>query len=71
MKKNNIVSTKEPRREDANGATNHIFFLSASKTWTSKSCAIKNAVPEPIAILSEIKSLKFLENNKVNATPNK
>ena len=71
MKKNKIVSTKEPMREDVNGATNHAFFLKLSKTWTSKSCATKNAVPEPIAILMEIKSLKFVEKNRVNANTQK
>ena len=71
MKKNNIVSTKEPKREDASGATNHIFFLNLSKTCTSRSCATKNAVPEPIAILIEIRSLKFVEKNRVSITPKK
>ena len=29
---------------------NHLFFLSLSNTWTSKSWATKNADPDPIAI---------------------
>ena len=32
MKKNNIVSTREPKSEDANGAMYHFLFLSLSKT---------------------------------------
>ena len=46
----------DPREEEANGATYHLFFLSLSNTLTSSNCATKNAVPDPIAILIEIKS---------------
>ena len=42
--------------EEINGAIYHILFLSLSKTFTSISCAIINAVPDPIAIRIEIKS---------------
>ena len=55
------MSTKEPKREEARGATNHAFFLNLSNTCTSKSWAIKKAVPEPTAILTEIKSFKLVE----------
>ena len=71
MEKNNIVSTREPKSEDVNGAMYHFLFLSLSKTWTSKSCATKNAIPDPIAILIEIRSLKFVEKNSVNDIPSK
>ena len=36
---------------------------------TSRFWAIKNATPEPTAILTEIKSEKFVETNKVRVTP--
>ena len=51
-----------PIKDEINGAANHILFLSLSKILTSISWAIMNAVPEPIAILTEIKSEKFVEN---------
>ena len=35
----------------------------------SINCATKNAIPEPIAILIEIISLKFVETNKVKPIP--
>ena len=48
--------------DDISGATNQILlFLNLSKIWISKFCAIKNAKPDPIAILIEIKSEKFVE----------
>ena len=53
---NKNVSTIEPINEDVNGATNHFFILNWSKIWTSSNWAIIKAVPEPIAILTEIKS---------------
>ena len=46
----------EPINDDTKGAKNHIFFLNLSKTWTSINCATRNAVPDPIAILIDIKS---------------
>jgi len=46
----------EPINDEANGAKNHILFLNLSKICTSINCATKNAVPDPIAILTEIKS---------------
>ena len=46
----------EPINDEVNGAINHIFFLNLSKICTSINCATKNAVPDPIAILIEIKS---------------
>ena len=48
----------EPINEEVRGATNHFFFLNLSKIWTSSNWAIKKAVPDPIAILNEIKSVK-------------
>ena len=49
--------------------TNHFFLLSLSKICTSSNCATKKAVPEPKAILIEIKSEKFVEKNNVNTMP--
>ena len=65
----NINKRPEPKVEETSGATNHIFFLSESKIWTSKFWAIKNAIPDPIAILIEIISLKFVETKRVNKIP--
>ena len=55
------VSIVDPTKEDVKGATNHFFRLSLSKICTSINCAIKNAVPDPIAIRIEIKSEKLVE----------
>ena len=57
--------------EDERGAMYHAFFLNLSKIPTSKFWAMKNATPDPIAILIEIKSEKFVETNKVKKTPMK
>ena len=35
----------------------------------SKFCAIKNATPDPVAILIEIMSEKFVETKRVRETP--
>ena len=51
------------------GATNQLFFLNLSKICTSINCATKKAVPDPIAILTEIKSVKLVENKRVKLTP--
>ena len=51
--------------DDVRGAAYHIFFLKESKIWTSKLWAIKNATPEPTAILIEIMSEKLVETNNV------
>ena len=51
----------DPTNDDIKGAANHIFFLNLSKILTSINCATKNAVPEPIAILIDIRSEKFVE----------
>ena len=59
----------DPINDDVNGATNHFFLLNWSKICTSNSCATKNAVPEPIAILIEIKSSKLVEKNNVKTIP--
>ena len=60
MEKNKKVSTTDPIKEDVNGATNHSFFLNLSKICTSNNWETINAVPDPIAILTEIKSEKFV-----------
>ena len=59
----------EPIIDEVSGAMYHVFFLRLSKIWTSIICATKNAVPEPIAILIDIKSAKFVENNNVKIIP--
>ena len=63
------MSTADPIIEEVKGAINQAFFLRLSKIWTSNNWAIKNAVPEPIAILIEIKSAKFVENKRVKLMP--
>ena len=50
------MSIIDPINDEAKGAANQILFLSLSKILTSTSCAARNAVPDPIAILIEIKS---------------
>ena len=69
MEKNKKVSTAEPIKDEANGATNHFFFLNLSKIWTSISWATKKAVPDPTAILTDIRSAKFVEKRKVKLIP--
>ena len=56
MEKNKKVSTHDPIKDETKGAANQILFLKWSKILTSISWAIRNAVPDPIAILMEIKS---------------
>ena len=51
------VSIQDPINDETKGAVNQILFLNLSKIFTSIICAIKNADPEPMAILIEIKSL--------------
>ena len=63
------MSIVEPTKEEVIGATNHFFFLNFSKICTSTNWATKKAVPEPIAILIEIKSTKFVEKKSVKNTP--
>ena len=55
------VSIVEPTKDEVRGAINHFFCLRLSKICTSISCAVIKAVPDPIAILIEIKSEKFVE----------
>ena len=69
MEKNKKVSTKEPINEDASGAINHVLLLKISKTCTSNNCANKKAVPDPTAILMDIRSSKFVEKYSVKDTP--
>ena len=63
------VSTVELISEDINGAMYHLFSLNWSKICTSNNWATKKAVPDPIAILTEIKSAKLVENNRVKLIP--
>ena len=51
------------------GATNQFFFLSLSNILISKFCEIKNATPDPIAILIEIISEKLVDTNTVRSIP--
>ena len=60
------MSITEPFIDDANGGINQYLFLSLSNTYTSILCDTINAVPDPTAILIEIKSEKFVEKNRVN-----
>ena len=69
-KKNKNVSIVDPKIEEVIGATNHFFFLNLSKIWTSSNWATRKADPEPMAILTEIKSAKCDENKSVKLTPN-
>ena len=64
------VSIKDPAREEYKGAMYHtLLFLNLSKIFTSINCATRKAVPDPIAILIDIRSEKFVEINNVNAIP--
>ena len=63
------MSTVDPISDDVRGAINHSFFFNWSKIFTSNNCATINAVPDPIAILTEIKSVKFVEKKSVNTMP--
>ena len=65
------MSVTDPIIDDARGAAYHIFFLKVSKICTSKFWAIKNATPEPIAILIEIISEKLVDTNKEQLSWNK
>ena len=69
IEKNKNVSIVEPIIEDVNGATNHSFFLNLSNIWTSNNCAVKNAIPDPIAIRIDIRSAKLVENKTVKIIP--
>ena len=69
IEKNKNVSTIDPIDEDIIGATYQIFFLNLSKIWTSSNWATIKAEPEPIAILIDIRSAKFVDTNKVNVIP--
>ena len=71
IEKNKKVSKIEPFTEDAKGGINQFLCLSLSNTKTSILCETIKAVPDPIAILIEIKSEKFVEKNKVNEIPRK
>ena len=51
------------------GAIYQLLLLSLSKIFMSRFCATMNAVAEPIAILIEIMSLKFVEIKSVKIIP--
>ena len=55
IEKNKNVSITDPTNEDVRGAINQAFLLSLSKILTSINCATRKAIPEPKAILIEIK----------------
>ena len=42
-----------------------LLFLNLSKIFTSINCATRKAVPDPMAILIDIRSEKFVEINNV------
>ena len=67
--KNKNVSTIEPKIDDISGATYQDFLRNVSNILTSRFCAIKKAVPDPMAILIDIISEKFVETKRVNITP--
>ena len=59
----------EPKTYEVIGATNKALFLSLWKISTSTNWATKKAVPEPMAILIEMISSKFVEKKSVNKIP--
>ena len=61
----------DPFIDDTKGGMNQFLSLSLSNTKTSILCETKNAVPDPIAILIEIKSEKFVEKKSVKEIPKK
>jgi hypothetical protein len=50
MEKNSAVSTDAPTSVDTSGAFHHVPPRKAENTPTSKSCAVKNASPDPTAM---------------------
>ena len=46
-----------------------LYFLIVEKFLYLLSCATKKAVPDPMAILIDIISSKFVETNSVNKIP--
>ena len=64
------MSIAEPIKEETNGATNQTLSLNLSNTCTSNNCAVKKAMPDPIAILLDIKFEKSVEKYKVKNRPN-
>ena len=69
MEKNKKVSTIEAAIDEVSGAIYHCFLLNMSKICTSSNWADINAMPDPTAILIEIKSEKFVEKNNVKNIP--
>ena len=69
LRKKRKVSIIEPIIEDVSGATYQVLFLNLSNIFTSRFWAIINAVAEPIAILIDITSSKFVETNNVKIIP--
>jgi hypothetical protein len=50
MVKNSAVSTEDPITLEITGACHHFAARIRSKIATSRSCAVRNAIPEPSAI---------------------
>ena len=60
----------EANKDDTKGGMNqYLLFLNLSNMLTSIFCATKKARPEPMAILIEIISEKFVETDTDNITP--
>ena len=70
IEKNKNVSIIEPKIDDVIGATNQTLFLNFWKISISTSCATRKATPDPMAILIDITSSKFVETKRVNKIPN-
>ena len=69
IEKNKNVSIIDPIIDEERGAIAQCSFLNVSKILISILWAIKKAKPEPIAILIEIISEKFVDINKVKSIP--
>jgi len=51
IKKNNTVSSTDPKKDEINGAFHHLAFLNLWKIEISNSCEVRKAEAEAIAIL--------------------
>ena len=63
------MSTIDPVVDEVSGAINQLFFLIYQIFEHLNFEQQKNAIPEPRAILIEIKSEKFVEINNVKIMP--
>ena len=52
MVKNSAVSTEDPMTLEITGACHHVAARIRSKIATSRSCAVRKAMPDPTAIRS-------------------